>query len=147
VGRYSLRSEVVLADLRRGVAQRLEQFGDGRIRILQPLLGGGHADLQQPCAERSLAGDERSTPRCTGLLTVVVSEQRTLASDPVDVGRRTAHHAAMVSAQIPGAHVVGHDHDDIRLLLVCHYPRSFTQMIGRMVQARRRRYADTARPA
>ena len=114
-------AEMVLADLRRRVAKRLEEFGDRRVRILQALLGGGHADLQQAGAERRLAGDERGPPRRAGLLGVVVGEQRTFSGDPVDVGRGPAHHAAVVGAEVPGAHIVGHDHDDVRLLLICHW--------------------------
>ncbi len=59
-------AEMVLPDLRPGVAMGLEQFGNRRIGILEPLLGGGHTHLQYSCAERSLAGNERSPARpCT----------------------------------------------------------------------------------
>ena len=127
-------AQVVLADLRRSVAVGLEQLGDRRIGILQSLFGGRHADLQKSlCAEWSLAGDERGTPGRTGLLTVVVSEQAAFFGDPVDVGRRPAHHAAVVGAEVPGAHVVGHDHDDVRLLLIWHWVSTFVaQVTGRI---------------
>ena len=40
--------QMVLADLRRRVAERLEEFRDRRIGILQALFRSGQADLQQP---------------------------------------------------------------------------------------------------
>src|SRR5882757_10292160 len=39
-------AEVILADLRRGVAMGLEQLGDRGVGVLDALFGGGHADLQ-----------------------------------------------------------------------------------------------------
>jgi hypothetical protein len=65
-------------------------------------------------------------------LAVIVGEQSTLAGDPVDVGGGAAHHAAMVGTQIPGADVIGHDHDDVRLLLTGHKSTLLVRMIGRM---------------
>ena len=54
-------AEMVLADLRRRVAKRLEELGDRRVLVLQALLGGGQTDLQQTGAERRLAKDKRGT--------------------------------------------------------------------------------------
>ena len=107
--------QMVLADLRRRVAERLEEFRDRRIGILQALFGRGQADFQQPGAERRLPGDERRASRGAGLLSVVVREQRALAGESVDVRRAAAHHAAVVGTDVPDAHVIGHDHDDVRL--------------------------------
>jgi hypothetical protein len=109
-------AEMVLADLRRGIAVRLEQFGDGRVLVLQALLGCGHPDFQQAGAERRLSQDKGGTPGGAGLLGVVVGEKRALSGDAVDVGRGPAHHAAMVGTDIPDADIVGHDHDDVGLL-------------------------------
>src|SRR5712671_7848050 len=106
---------MVLANLSRGVAIGLEQFGDRRILVLKALLGRRHANFEQPGAERRLAQDKRSPARRAGLLSVVVSEQRAFLGDAVDVGCAPAHHSPMVSADVPDADVVGHDHDDIRL--------------------------------
>ena len=55
-------AEVVLAELAGGVAERLEQFGDGRIFLLQADRGAGHADLGQAGADRVLAADEAARP-------------------------------------------------------------------------------------
>ena len=106
-------AQVVLADLRRRVAQRLEDVGDRRIGILQALFGGGQADFQQTGAERRLSGDERRASRGAGLLSVVVREQRALAGESVQVRRAAAHHAAVVGTDVPDADVIGHDHDDV----------------------------------
>ena len=109
-------AEMVLADLRRGVAVRLEEFGDRRVLVLQALLGGRHADFQQTGAERRLSEDERGPSGRAGLLGVVVGEQGAFAGDAVDVGRASAHHAAMVGADIPDADIIGHDDDDVGFL-------------------------------
>ena len=45
-------AEVVLAELAGGVAQRLEQLGDGRVLLLQALGRPGQADLGQAGADR-----------------------------------------------------------------------------------------------
>ena len=53
VGRqeFVLVAEVVLAELAGGVAQRLQQLGDGGILGLQAEVGSRHADLAQAGAE------------------------------------------------------------------------------------------------
>lgn len=107
--------EMVLADLRRRIPERLEEIRDRRIGILQALFRGGKADFQQARAERRLPGDEGGASRGAGLLSVVVGEQRAVACESVDVRRAAAHHAAVVGADVPDADIVGHDHDDIRL--------------------------------
>ena len=67
-------AEVVLAELAGGVAERLEQLGDGRVFLLQADRGAGHADLGQAGADRILAGDEAGAAGGAALLRVVVGE-------------------------------------------------------------------------
>jgi hypothetical protein len=43
--------------------------------------------------------------------------------DAIDVGRRSAHDAEMICANVEPADVVGEDQEDVRFLLICH--RSF----------------------
>src|SRR5215204_1204358 len=62
------------------------------------------------------AGDERGPASRTGLLAVVVGEDRALVGDAVEVGRAIAHLAAVVGADVPVADVVAHDDDDVGLL-------------------------------
>jgi hypothetical protein len=50
------------------------------------------------------------------LLGVIIGEKRTFLGDSVDVGRPIAHHAAVVSADVPVTDVVAHDDKDIRLI-------------------------------
>ena len=69
-------AQVVLADLRRGVAVRLKQFGDGGVFVLQALLRARHADLEQTDAEGVLAGNEGCTASRAGLLSIRVGEER-----------------------------------------------------------------------
>lgn len=111
-------AEMILADLRRRIAQRLEDLRNGRIGRLQSLLGGRQAHFEQAGAKGCLPGDEGRASGCAGLLPVVISEQRTLAGQSVDVRRVPAHHASMVGADVPDADIIGHDHDDVGLLVV-----------------------------
>ena len=67
-------AEMVLAELAGGVAERLEQLGDGRVFLLQADRGAGHADLGQAGADRVLAGDEARAAGGAALLGVVVGE-------------------------------------------------------------------------
>jgi hypothetical protein len=67
-------AEMVLTDLRGGVAMRLEQLGDGRVLVLQPLLRAGQTYFEEADPERMLAGDERRPPRCARLLRIVIRE-------------------------------------------------------------------------
>ena len=64
-------AEVVLAELAGGVAERLEQLGDGRVLRLKPHRGAGHPDLGQTGANRVLAGDEGGAAGGAALLRVV----------------------------------------------------------------------------
>ncbi len=109
-------AKMIFADLRRGVAVRLEKLGDGRVLVLQALLGGRHADFQQTGTEWGLPEDESGTTGGAGLLSVIIGEQRAFFGDAIDVGCAAAHHAAVVGADIPDANVIGHDHDNVRLL-------------------------------
>ena len=104
---------MVFADLRGGVTHRLEQLGDGGIFILQTLLGCGETDFQQAGAKGGLTKDEGGASGGAGLLAVVVGEECAFAGNAVDVWGASAHHAAVVGADIPSAYVVGHDDDDV----------------------------------
>src|SRR5262249_1109020 len=112
-------AEVVLAELAAGVAQRLEQFGDGRGLVGDPLLGPRQADLEQAGAERALAGGASGPAGGAGLLGVAVGEERPLPGDAVDVRGAVAHRAAVVGADVPVADVVAPEDEDVRLLAGC----------------------------
>ena len=86
-------AEVVLAELAGGVAERLEQLGDGRVFLLQTERGAGQADLGQARAQPVLAGDERRPAGGAALLGVVVGEHHAFLGHAVDVGRLVAHQA------------------------------------------------------
>ena len=111
-------AEMVLAELSGGVALRLEQLGNGRVLLRQPLFRRRQSDFQESCAQRTLSGDERGAAGGAGLLAVIVGEDRALVGDAVDVGRAITHLAAVVGADVPVADVVAHDDEDVRLLLL-----------------------------
>ena len=108
-------AEMVLAELAGGVAQGLEQFSHGRVVRMQAVGGAGHAHLGQPGADRVLAGHERGAARRAALLRVVVGESHALVGHAVDIGRAVAHLAATVVADVPPAHVVAPEDQDVRL--------------------------------
>jgi hypothetical protein len=108
-------AEVVLAELARRVTQRLQRLGNRDVLLLQPFLGPGDADLQQPRAEPDLAGDERGPPGGAAVLGVVVREQHAFLGDPIDVRRVVADDAERVGADVGLAHVVSEDDEDVGL--------------------------------
>ncbi|MNV72989.1 hypothetical protein D3C71_1661120 [compost metagenome] len=71
-------TQVVLAELPRGVSERFEQLGDGWVFRLQAHSGTWDADLGQAGAHRMLAGDEGRAPRRAALLAVIVGEHHAL---------------------------------------------------------------------
>ena len=108
-------AEMVLAELSGRIPERLQQFGYGRVFLLQADSGARHADLGQASADRVLAGDEAGTACRTALLGVVVRERYPFGGDPVDVGGAVAHHAAAEVADVPDANVVSPQDQDVRL--------------------------------
>ena len=119
-----LVAQVVLAELAGGVAQRLQQLGDGGILGLQSHFSSRHSHLAQPGAEHALAGDERRTARRAALLGIGVGEQHALFGYTVDVGRPVAHHALTVGADVGDADVISPD-DQYVGFFVCHLSISF----------------------
>jgi hypothetical protein len=110
---------MVLAELSGCVALRLEELGNCRVLLRQPLLRRRQANFQKAGAHRTLSGDEGGAAGGAGLLAIIVGEDRTFVGDAVDVGRAVAHHAAVVGADVPVTDIIGHDDKDVRLLLLC----------------------------
>jgi hypothetical protein len=106
-------AEMVLAELPRHVAHRLQEVGDGWVLLRQPFRSAGQADLQQAGANGRLAGDEGRAPCRAGLLAIIVGEDRAFAGDAVDIGRPVAHHPAVVGADVPEANVIAHDDENV----------------------------------
>ena len=106
-------AEVVLAELARGVAHRL-QDGCQRDRLRRQagrragLTHGRHAG-----ADRQLAGDEVRAARRTARFGVVVGEQHPFLGDLVEVRRAARHHAAVIRTDVPHPDVVTHDDEDV----------------------------------
>ncbi len=109
-------AEVVLAELARHVAQRLQQFGQSRIGLREPFRRAGQADLGEAGADGRLPGDECRAAGGAALLAVPVGEQRALLGDAVDVRRLVAHLAHVVGADVELADVVAPDDEDVGLL-------------------------------
>ena len=119
---FVLVAQMVLAELAGGVAQRLQQFRDGRVFRPKADIGARHPDLGQAGADRVLPGDERGAAGGAALLAVVVGEGRAFVADAVDVRRAVAHLAAVVVADVPPADVVAPKDEDVRLArLIGHF--------------------------
>jgi hypothetical protein len=109
-------AEMVLAELARGVAHRLEhrcdrrrlrRHADGRPRL--PHRGEARAHRQLP-------GDEIGAARGAARLGVIVGEERAVRCQLVEIGRPTRHHAAVIGADIEPADIVAHDEKNVRLV-------------------------------
>jgi len=108
-------TEMVLADLRRGITVRLEQFGDRRVLVLQALAWRPACRLSTSRCGMGSVRDERGTPGRAGLLGVIIRKESAFFAMRSILGVLSTHHAAMVRADIPDAYVVGHDDDDVGL--------------------------------
>src|SRR5277367_532485 len=111
---------MVLAELAGGVAERLEEFRDSRVFLLQADGGTGHADLGQTRADRVLASDEARPAGGTALLGIVVGEGNTLVRDAVDVGCAVAHHAEAEAAEVRNSDVIAPQYEDVGLIRFGH---------------------------
>jgi hypothetical protein len=122
-------AEVVLAELARGVAVRLEELCDRGVFGLQADRCPGEAHLAQPGPVDGLAGDEGGAARGAVLLGVGVGEHHALAGEPVDVRGSVPHDAVAVAAQVRDPDVVAPDHDDVRIA-VRHAEAPFEGVVG-----------------
>jgi hypothetical protein len=107
--------QVVLAELAGGVAQGLQELGDGHVLRLETDVHAGHAHLAQARAVDALAGDERRTPGRAALLAVRIGEPHPFVGDPIDVRRPVPHQPVAVAAEVRDPDVVAPDHEDVRL--------------------------------
>ena len=107
-------AEMVLAELPGAIAQRLEHLGERRVLRGETLRGPGQPDGRKAHPQRILPGDERGAPGGAGCLGIVVHEEHALVGDPVDVGRLSRHHPAVIGRDVPHPHVVAPDDEDVR---------------------------------
>src|SRR5664280_2510657 len=108
-------AQMVLAELARGVAMRLERRGNRRVLRQETEFGPGQAHLRQTGTGRVLPADECRSSRRAGLFPVVVGEPDALVGDPVDVGSAVAHETVAVAAEIGDPDVITPDHQDVRV--------------------------------
>jgi hypothetical protein len=110
-------AKMVLAELTRGVAVRLEEPRDRRVLGLGAGFSPGQPHLAQARAKHALSENERRSSGRAGLLTVVIGEHHPIPGDAVDVGRAVAHETERVGADVRLPDVVAPDHEDVRLVL------------------------------
>ena len=111
-----LVAEVVLAELAGGVAQRLQQLGDGRVLRAQAQVGAGKPHLAQSGAKDALPRDEGRPARRAALLGVAVGKDHSFIGDAVDVRGPVPHHALGVGADVGLSDVIPPDDENVRLL-------------------------------
>ena len=109
-------AQVVLAELARGIAEIMQEFGERR--RAGPQIGRAARQLRRDHAraQRIHAREERIAPRRAALHGDIVREHRAFTADAVDVGRLAHHQAAMVDARLHPADVVAHDEENIGLI-------------------------------
>src|SRR5262249_31998487 len=83
-------AKVVLPELSRRIAERLQRLRDGDIARLQSYGSPRRPDLAQSSAQACLPGDECRSSGRTTVLGVVVGEAETLISDTINVRRTVA---------------------------------------------------------
>jgi hypothetical protein len=106
-------AEVVLAELRGGIALSLER-GRKRAGLRGHAdVGARLADRRQAGAQGDLAGDEARPSRRAAGLGIIIREQHALRGELVEVRRLARHHAAVIGADVEPADVVTHDEDDV----------------------------------
>ena len=113
-----LVADMPFAELHRIVACLLQILRNGR-GLFGEAVGIARSEHgRERGPDRDAAGDERGAARRAARLAVVIHEAHAFGSETVEVGRgRAAHGAAAIRAEIAPAHIVGHDHDDVRLSL------------------------------
>jgi hypothetical protein len=67
-------AQMVLAELARRIAERLERFGECDVFFLEANGGAWQADLRQSRAQRRLAGDERRPAGRATLLGIIIRD-------------------------------------------------------------------------
>jgi hypothetical protein len=108
-------TQVVLAELPRGVALRLQHLGERCVVGLHADGPPDHAHRRQARADRIHARDERGTPGGAGRMRIVIGEHRAFVSNAIDVRCAVAHDTATVDTEVGEADVVAPDDDDVRL--------------------------------
>jgi hypothetical protein len=110
-------AKVVLAELAGGVAEIVQEFGERRSAGPQIGRATGQLRRDQARAQRIHAGEEGVAAGSAALHGDIVHEDRTLLSNPVDVGRFPHHQAAMVDSRLHKANVVAHDEENVGLFI------------------------------
>src|ERR1700752_5251998 len=105
---------MVLAELPRRVAERLERLRNRDVAILQADGGSGNTDLAQTGAKTNLPRDEGRASGGAAVLRVIVGEHHAFLGDAVDVRRLVANQSVRVDADVGLADVVAEDHEDVR---------------------------------
>src|SRR5271168_621504 len=100
---------MVLTDLSCHITFRLEEIGQSRIFGLEPLRGTGQPDRGQASPHRQLASNERRAARGATRLCIAVRQQSAFARDPIYVGGRAAHDAAIVRTNVKPTDIISKD--------------------------------------
>jgi hypothetical protein len=108
-------AEVVLAELRGRIPERLQQFGDSGILSGPTDIEARRTDLAHTGAVHALPADERRPSCGAALLAVGVGEPHPLVGDSVDVWRAIAHQAVAVATEIGDPDVVTPNHQNVGL--------------------------------
>jgi hypothetical protein len=113
-------AQVILSELARRVANRLESGSNGGCFGRYPNFRARLADSSQTGSDRQLSGDEvGSTGRATRLR-VVVCKAHALGRHSVEVRRSARQHALVIRPEVKPPDVVTHDDDNIGCSILWH---------------------------
>jgi hypothetical protein len=111
-------AEVVFPELPSCVAKFLQRDGDRGRLIRHPDICSSLAHCRQASSNRQLAGDEVRTACRTACFGIIVRKQHPLRSQLVQIRRLSRHDPAVVGPNVEPSHIVAHNHQDVRFLLL-----------------------------
>src|SRR5258708_28992417 len=120
------------------VAVLLEELGDGRGFLAQEILITRRDDDRQRRTDGNAPGDERGAASGATRLAVPTGEMRAFLGDAIDVWGRMAEVCASTRdiTEVTPADVVGHEDDDVGLLLRKSRCRSEERRVGKECRSR-----------
>jgi hypothetical protein len=108
-------AEMILPELSRGVAERLERLGDGNVAVLQADRRAWDADFGEAGTQSALPGNEGRAAGSATLLGVIIGEHHAFLGNAIDVRGAVAHQPHRISAHIGEADIVAEDDEYIGL--------------------------------
>src|SRR4029077_5723988 len=111
-------AKVILAELAGGIAQIVQELGEGRRAGRQIRNGARQLRQHHPRAVRMHSGEEGRAPGRAARLGVVSHEYAAFLRDAIYAWCFPDHQAAMIAARLHPADIIAHDEQDICFLVL-----------------------------